>query len=287
METIRAGLKEKIIGKKIAGVEVRNKKVVQGCHKNDLAKRLTGESIDDIGRIGKLMTFKLDGGGYFLIHLKMTGQLIYTAGERLLAGGHSDNKGTIIEDIGGEPPNKYTRVIFIFEDESKLYFNDMRLFGYIRIVDDQELEKIKKDMGPDALSPEFTAEYLRQALSGRKSEIKKSLLDQKIVAGIGNIYADEILFASGIRPDRPANKISKKGSEAIVEATRDILRKAIDCKGTTFRNYTDANGDKGNFSSMLKVYGRKEGEKCYECGGAIRAIRINNRGTKYCPKCQR
>jgi formamidopyrimidine-DNA glycosylase len=287
VETIRRDLEERLPGKKIKEVEIHKERMVKGISPQQLAKELAGKEVKHLRREGKIVIIELKEEKYLLIHLKMTGQLIYEDKKETVAGGHSREEETLEEAVGGELPNKYTHVIFEFQDGGCLYFNDLRQFGYIKLIEAKELEKIREDQGVDPLAEEFDAEYLADVLKKRSTEIKKVLMDQKVIAGIGNIYADEILFDAGVRPDRSASNVSDQEIEEIVDSAKKILKKAIEYRGTTFSNYTDGKGNKGNFSSKLRVYGREEGEECYKCGGTIRAIKINNRGTKYCEECQK
>ncbi|MFW5888552.1 MAG: bifunctional DNA-formamidopyrimidine glycosylase/DNA-(apurinic or apyrimidinic site) lyase [Patescibacteria group bacterium] len=288
VETIRKDLERKLPSKVIKDVKVGKERMVKGKTPQEFKNALIDKSIRSLKRKGKLLMIELSDGSFLLIHLKMSGQLIYKDRKELIAGGHSlKEHGSLSEAIGGMPPNKYTHIIFEFLDGSFLYFNDMRQFGYVKLADKKETEGIEREQGADPLSDRFTAEYFRKATRKRKAAVKQVLMDQSVIAGIGNIYADEILFEAGVRPDRPATEIKKEEAQKIVKATQKILKQAVRHRGTTFSDYTDAQGDKGNYSSYLKIYGRKEGEKCYKCGGSIRVIKVNNRGTRYCPKCQK
>jgi formamidopyrimidine-DNA glycosylase len=288
VETIRKDLERKLPSKAIKDIEVKKEKMVKGASPAELKSKLKSKSIKSLRRNGKLLIFEFSEDLFLLIHLKMSGQLIYKDKEEMIAGGHSLNEyGSVTEAIGGAPPNKYTHVTFEFRDGSFLYFNDMRQFGYVKLADKKEVEDIEREQGADPLSDRFTAEDLREAAQRRKIAIKQILMDQSVVAGIGNIYADEILFEAGVKPDRPANELQEQEAREIVRAARKILKKAIRHRGTTFSDYTDARGNKGNYSSCLKVYGKKEGEECPGCGGKLKLIKINNRSTRYCPKCQR
>lgn len=288
VETIKNDLEKKLPDKKIREVEIRKERMVRDIGSRELADSLEGVGIIGMDRKGKLIFFELNNSLYLVIHLKMTGQLIYVDKQGMIAGGHSpEEERSVMEAVGGDPPNKYTHIIFKFQDGSHLYFNDLRQFGYIKLAGKEELEKIKRERGVDPLSEDFNSETAKEIFKNRKVAVKKVLMDQKVIAGIGNIYADEILFEAGIRPDRQAKELKEKEITSIVKASKKILKKAIQYRGTTFSNYTDCQGKKGNFVSRLKVYGRKEGEKCYRCGGKIKVAKINNRSTRYCPKCQK
>ncbi|MDD5527522.1 MAG: bifunctional DNA-formamidopyrimidine glycosylase/DNA-(apurinic or apyrimidinic site) lyase [Patescibacteria group bacterium] len=297
VETIRRDLTKKIVGKKIISVEVKDKKL--GETKN-FSRVLVGNKISAAERIGKLLILKLAGGKFLLIHLKMTGQLVYEDREKLLAGGHQfinnsllkrgvaapRGRGVFLEEIGGKLPNKYTRFILNFAGGRKLFFNDTRRFGYVKIVDQKELAEIKNKYGIEPLKPEFTLANLKKILAGKKINIKAALMDQQNIAGIGNIYASEILYAARVKPTRPAGSLTAPEVAKIYQATKAVLRNAIKHRGTTFSDYVDTSGKKGNFSKLLKVYER-EGEKCSVCGGTIKSLKISGRGAYYCPFCQK
>ncbi|MFH1426913.1 MAG: bifunctional DNA-formamidopyrimidine glycosylase/DNA-(apurinic or apyrimidinic site) lyase [Patescibacteria group bacterium] len=322
VETIKNDLNKKILRKKIVGLEVRNKKSVMPSL-NFFSKTLVGLSITKTDRIGKLLIFHLsDKNNFLLIHLKMTGQLIYLphpgplkphprlacltdprlakalanrarpllAKERelnsIIAGGHFLEGSQKIPGVGDNLPNEHTRIIFYFLDKSVLYFNDLRKFGYARIVNATELSKIKKEFGIEPLNKNFSLDSFKKTIQEKKTNIKAVLINQKFIAGIGNIYADEILFTAGVRPIRLANKLTRNEIKKIFQATNKVIKKAIKHRGTTFRNFLDSDGEIGNFSDFLKVYGRA-GKNCRKCRkGIIKKIKLAGRGTHYCPNCQ-
>ncbi|MDD5031790.1 MAG: bifunctional DNA-formamidopyrimidine glycosylase/DNA-(apurinic or apyrimidinic site) lyase [Patescibacteria group bacterium] len=297
VETIKNDLKKRILGKKIIEVEIRSKKVVHPVRNRessngvksrpaDFVKILKGNSFFGLDRIGKLLIFELgDKENFLLIHLKMTGQLIYWNKGEIVAGGHEMEDGKI-PGAGDRPPNKYTRLIFSFSDGAKLFFNDLRKFGYAKIVGKKELEKIKGEYGPEPLTKRFTLAAFKKILEGKNGSIKAILLNQGLIAGIGNIYADEALFEARIKPIRQGRSLSGKEQGALFKAINYLIKRAIKYRGTTFSNYVDAAGKRGNFTKMLKVYHR-EGEKCRRCGGVIKKIKIAGRGTRFCEKCQK
>lgn len=279
VETIRSDLEAGAVGKTIKKIEIKKERLV----KNDASvfrTALKGNSFASAERIGKLLIFPLSRGDkYLLIHLKMTGQLIYCTGENVIAGGHS------LPKIQGCLPNKYSHVYFVFEDDSHLFFNDMRTFGYLKLASETELAQVKSRFGPEPLSREFTLDYLQKLLARRQTRIKAVLLDQKAIAGIGNIYADEILFRAGILPQRHAFSLTEAEVKKLYNSIKYIIRLAIKHRGTTFNDYVDANGNIGDFGRLLKVYGRA-GEKCRSCGSKIEKTKVAQRGTYYCPECQ-
>lgn len=279
VETIRKDLIREILNKKVKEVEVFKSKMVDGGVSN-FKKILLGNCIVGIDRIGKLMIFRLKNGGrYLLAHMKMTGQLIYASKGKLTAGGHNFPKL-------GELPNKYSHIIISFADGSRLFFNDMRQFGYMKIVDERGLKKAESKFGVEPLQDNFSLEKFLESIRGKKTSIKVFLLNQKNVAGIGNIYADEILFDAGIRPSRKIESLSKKDIGKIYLSCNKIIKKAIKKRGTTFSDYVDGNGNKGNFTNCLKVY-QRQGKKCKRCKTRINKTKIGGRGTYYCPKCQK
>ena len=287
VETIKNDLKKRILRKKITGVEVRGGKVV-GNKPADFTKILKGNSFHAIDRIGKLLIFELaDRKNFLLIHLKMTGQLIYCGKGEIIAGGHeTDGDKAKIPGVGDKLPGKHTHLIFSFANGARLFFNDLRKFGYAKIVNGKGLEKIKGEYGIEPLTKEFTLAAFRKVLEGKNAPVKAILLNQNLIAGIGNIYADEALFKARIRPSRRARSLSDKETEALFKAINNIIKKAIKYRGTTFSNYVDASGRKGNFTKLLKVYHR-EGDKCKRCRGVIKKARIAGRGTRFCEKCQK
>lgn len=288
VETIASDLSERLRGLKITSLDLLSSISV----KNTLVffkKNLLGSSFKSISRRGKLLIFELSGknNNYLLIHLKMTGQLIYIDKKVRLEGGHSSKREESIDAFGLKLPNSHTRVIINFENNSKLFFNDLRKFGYLKIVNADELKKIlENNYGPEPLTKEFTTKYLENLLAYRKTNIKAILLNQKLIAGLGNIYVDESLFAANILPTRAASNLTKAEIKKMHSEINIIIKKAIKYRGTTFSNYVDSKGHKGNFSKYLKVYGRKN-EKCLVCGTPILKIKMLGRGTHYCPYCQK
>lgn len=281
VETIRQDLRKKILTKKIISVDFLHTKVIQGAIKN-IAGELVGSSFVEIDRVGKLLIFKIaTPDRYLLIHLKMTGQLIYRIGEKIYAGGHS------MSTLQSELPDKHTQCIITFTDGSKLYFNDLRRFGYVKIVDQHELEQIKKTYGIEPLTPAFTLDAFIATLKNKKTILKAFLLNQKYLAGIGNIYADEIAHAARLKPTRNLSTLSAHNITTLFTSIQKILAEAVKHRGTTFNNYVDSDGNKGNFSSYLKVY-EQAGKPCDYCRtNLIKKTRVAGRGTYWCAGCQK
>ena len=283
IETIKNGLTEKALKKPILRVAINNASVLHG-NKNDFIKILTGREFTNIKRRGKMLIFTLGKSGatekqyYLLARLGMTGRLVLFGEEDSLWGGESfkDKKSF---------SHKHCHVVFEFKDGIILLFCDTRRFGYMEIVDTAGLDEKMKSFGPEPLSGDFTLALFRKVLSGKKTNVKALLLNQKHIAGIGNIYADEILFDAGVLPTRLAGNLSADEAKAIYVATKKILKKAVAKRGTTFSDYVDAEGNIGGFKKYLKVYGR-EGEKCLGCSGKVHKKRLAGRGTHFCPRCQ-
>jgi formamidopyrimidine-DNA glycosylase len=279
VETIKRGLAQKILGLKIKEIKVLKKKIVRS-RLEDFCQTLKDNKIKNVKRIGKLLIISLEENNFLLIHLGMTGQLVYIDQKNIIAGGHNVPKR-------GGLPNKWTRVILKFNNNAELFYNDLRQFGYLKLVNAEELDKIKKRYGIEPLTENFRWKDFKKIFQSRKTKIKNILLNQGLIAGIGNIYADEILFAAGVHPLRAANKLKEEELKKIFKATEVILKKSIEYRGTTFSDYVDASGQQGSFVKFLKVYGRA-GKKCLRCRqGIIAKIKIAERGTSFCGNCQR
>ncbi len=288
VETIRRGLMGKIVGKTIAEVEVRVPKLFQG----DRAL-VQGHQVKKISRRAKILAIGLDNGYNLLFHLKMTGQLIYIdRNNERFAGGHPDH------NWHAKLPNSTTAIVFNFGDQTHLYFNDLRKFGWCKVLTDVQLEEIFRDSyGPEPIdivdnlvgkTDEFTVEYL---LSWAKKipnrSIKQFLLDQKIIAGIGNIYADEAVFLAGIMPTRKVKEISPEEWQKLVECVKMVLENGVKYGGTTDSDYVNADGKKGGMQDYLNVYHREDLPCTNNCGGVIKRMTVGGRGTHYCENCQK
>jgi len=286
VETIKNDLKKYIINKKISSLKVNKRKIIK-CGMAGFKRLVVGSLIKNIDRVGKLLIFYLSNNKYLLVHLKMTGQLVYCNKSKVVAGGHSLKSKNDQTGIGGELPNKYSHVIFYFSDGGALYFNDMRQFGYLKVVAKDELEKIIGEYGIEPLTDGFRAGKLKELFKNRKVSVKSAIMNQRLIAGIGNIYADEILWMARIKPWRKARSMKLAELEKIVRAANSVIKKAIKYRGTTFNNYRDGQGKKGDFIRFLNVYGRV-GERCKNCkNGLILRKKMAGRSTHYCSKCQR
>jgi len=281
VETIVRDLQAHIVGLNIDHIEVRLPKMVKHPNGNffDLLEK---NHFSNIRRRAKYLIFDInDADESMIAHLRMTGQMIYKKNDQFLAGGHGKKED--LETL----PNKFSHVIFHFADGSKLFFNDMRQFGYLEIANKERMEDIEKKLGVEPLESKFTFENFEKLLEKKKVNIKSFLLNQKFIAGLGNIYADETLFSAGVLPQRTIETLDKKEKKKIHQAIKKILAKAVEERGTTFNDYRDANGKKGNFLNFLKVYSRA-GEKCKKCKKSIlEKSKVAGRGTVYCVVCQK
>lgn len=282
VETIAGDLNKKIKGKKFKSVEVKIAKLIK-LPVNQFKREIVGKGVKQVSRRAKLLLVELDSDKILLIHLKLTGQLIYrdvggklTFGEQPIAGGLQ------------ELPNKFTHIIFEFIDDSQLYFNDLRKFGWMNIASQPQIESLlAAEFGVEPLSQKFTLDAFKQILTQKGSQkIKKVLTDQKNIAGIGNIYADESCFYAGVKPARLVRSLKTAEVKKLRQGIKKILTTAIVHRGTSAETYVDAFGRQGGYLPYLKVYGRA-GEKCKRCGAVIKKIKLNGRGTHFCPECQR
>lgn len=280
VETVRMQLKHKILGKIISGVEVfHNKSVI---HDGEIEDTLVGKKFADIDRVGKLMIFSFVGEKnlFMLAHLKMTGQFFYLDSDGAVGGGHSVTAADL------DLPGRHTRVTFHFTDHTSLHFNDMRIFGYLKLTDAAGVAVAKNRFGPEPIHPEFDIESFYKKLKKRKTPIKAALLDQTFVAGLGNIYVDEALWRAKIRPTRRADRVTKKEATTLCKVAGDVMNESIAVGGTTFQHFVDTGGDNGNFTDYLEVFGQQR-KPCSRCGAIIKKIRCAGRGTHFCPTCQK
>lgn len=286
VETIRAQLDQFLKGLTIVDIQILSPKNFLGKPSDILGKKVLRAK-----RRAKINLIELEDGWCLAVHLKLTGQLIYR-GKEELASNKIDEK--ICEEEGPfsvcELPNKFTRVIIAFDNGGKLFFNDLRAFGWIKVLQTRsclDLPELAK-LGPEANDEKaFSLEYFKQMLAKTKKPIKLVILDQEKLAGVGNIYANEALFAARVMPTRPANSLTQEETEKLREKIIEVLNESIKYKGTSDRDeaYRQLSGQKGEFQSHLKIYG-KTGQKCPECGGKIERIALGGRGTFFCRKCQ-
>lgn len=276
VETIRRSLEAVLPGIEIAELGLFRPEVVAWPGMEEFTGFFPGKVWGRPGRRGKYLLLEV-ADRVLVVSLRMTGQLVFLPGP---AGDGGDGLWA-----HGLPP--HTHILWCLAGGARLRFTDQRRFGRVYLVPRERVEELTPvgKLGPEPLDPDFTPQRLGQILAGRHRPVKALLLDQSLVAGIGNIYADEILFAAGISPLRSAAEVGPEETVRLHWAAREILDEAIARRGTTVRNYQDGHGQAGGFQECLAVYGRG-GEPCRRCGGPLRHLRLGGRGTCYCPCCQ-
>ncbi|MFA7252409.1 MAG: bifunctional DNA-formamidopyrimidine glycosylase/DNA-(apurinic or apyrimidinic site) lyase [Candidatus Paceibacterota bacterium] len=280
VETLKRELQKSLSGQRIAKVQVLWPKTIKPLSPLTFQERLANQKISGLSRRAKMLILELGEDQHVAFHLKMTGQLIFVPKiGNLISGGHPTN------DV--QTPGRHTRLIFHFQNGDVLYFNDLRKFGWARLLNKDELISSIEHYGPEPLEKDFTQNYLENLFSKYpKRTVKQILLDQTLIAGIGNIYADEACFLAGILPNRKAGKITNSESKKLHQKIIDVLNLSIKHKGTSSRNYRRSTGEKGNFVKHLNVYGRAN-QVCKNCKTQIEKIKHAGRGTHFCPKCQK
>lgn len=282
VETIKRDLAKVLVGQKIKQAEITWAKTVAPLSPTIFQRKIVGVKVTNIERRAKMIRIKLSGPLDLLVHLKMTGQLIYRPKTgRVVVGGHPQPGGL------ANLPNSFTRVILSFTDGSKLFFNDMRKFGWMRLADDETITKLFAKSGPEPLSKDFSLKTFQQILARfPRRPIKQVLLDQTLIAGIGNIYADEACFMAKILPTRKVETLKPSEISKLRQAIIKVLKLSISKHGTSSKNYVRGNGQPGGFVPYLQVYGRDK-EPCNICKQPIQKIKFVGRGTHFCTKCQK
>jgi formamidopyrimidine-DNA glycosylase len=282
VETIKLGLQKRLIGHKIEDVEIRVPKIFQGNPKD-----IIGAKVVDIKRIGKGLIIGLDNNYVLTVHLKMTGQLVFQ---------DKTTEGSVLsKKVGGETlPSKYSHVIFSLDKGAKLFYNDLRRFGWVKVLKREELKDVAffKEMGPepkvgeDLAGKELTLSYFKEVIQKGNLPVKVILMDQKKIGGIGNIYANDALFLAGIDPRRKGKTLTDSEVEKLFKAILEVIKKSLAYGGSSDENFVNALGQEGSYQNHTLVYGKK-GEKCSICGAIIEKIQLGSRGTYFCPKHQR
>ena len=280
VETVRRGLSGLIIGQTIASVTHDTPKSFPNAE-HDMREFFIGASITGVRRRAKVLLVDLSTDYTLVIHLKMTGQLVYR-GDAVFGAGHPN------DSLIGELPDRSTRVVVAFTDDSHLYFNDQRKFGWMKLMPTLEVPNIDfmKKVGPEPLEANFTPEEFRGRFTRRaRTSIKAALLDQTVVAGVGNIYADESLWGAKIHPLRRVGEVTSKEYHKLYEQLRLVMNTAIEKGGSTDKNYVNAEGKRGSYMDFARVF-RREGKPCPRCGTTIIKFKAAGRGTHICPHCQ-
>jgi formamidopyrimidine-DNA glycosylase len=262
VETIRRDLTREIVGHTIEKVQIIDPRVLR-TPPQDFIRRLQGMRIKQVSRRGKALIIHLSSGEYLIAQVMMTGQLVVNQARA-----------------------KHTRLAFKLSKAAELLYNDQRVFGQLRVVSSLDEVKYFRILGPEPFSAGFNDKYIQAYLKKTGRPIKSVLLDHTFVAGVGNIYAAEILFRCKIDPQRQATKIKPREAVCLQKKTREVLKQAINARGSSMRNYLDAAGKKGSFVRLMRVYAR-EGRPCLVCGHGIQRIAQGGRSTFYCMKCQK
>lgn len=273
VETVRRVLQEALPGRRIRSVDLRKLKMLRGFPEELFVSGLKGRRFLEVGRRGKFLLFRLDRN-VLVVHLGMTGQVFACSEDECLPG-------LGILDL----PDKHTHLILDLGENARVYFRDVRMFGRYGLLDPEAEAALLSRLGPEPLSAGFTARGLYEITRGRRITIKALLLDQKALAGVGNIYADESLFRAGILPRTEAKRLSTAQAGKLHRSLRKVLREAIYSGGTTLSDYLDPRHRTGSFQWKLHVYGRA-GETCFRCGSTIVKSVVAQRGTHWCPGCQ-
>jgi len=267
VETVRRTLENRVSGQRIVSLRITDFPGVLGGWTEEAARqRIEGRTITGIRRRGKYLLFDLDDGTSISAHLRMTGRF------------------SVVDP--SHPILRHERLALLLGNGQELRFSDQRKFGRVAPMHQAELDMLEERLGPEPLGAAFTVDYLRDRLRRRPGKIKAVLLDQKLVAGLGNIYVDEALFLSSIHPLRAANSLADAEIDSLHEQIRQVLMAAIAKKGTTFSTFEDVEGQPGNYAVALQVYGGGNKRNCPVCGTPLERIVVGGRGTSYCPTCQ-
>ncbi len=268
VEQVVQDIRPHLVGQTIKDVDIFLERLIKTSSGQEFARILENRRIDAVERRGKYILIRLEEGWTLIVHLRMTGGLVWCS-------------------LGSED-EKYERLRFCLADGSILSYSDSRTLGTLHLLPDHALGEIKglTTLGPEPLSEEFSKAYLKSSVTDKKGSIKGLLLDQAVIAGLGNIYVDESLFRSGIRPERTAGSLKKKEIDLLHQEIQAVIVEVIHQGGTTFRDYRKGRGEQGEYQQRLKVYGRT-GKPCVICGRDIQKSRVAGRGTHYCDHCQK
>jgi formamidopyrimidine-DNA glycosylase len=267
VETIRADLEGRLVGRAFTRVEVSWPRTVAVPDLDTFLSELPGHIVERAGRRGKYLVFDLDRGAALTVHLRMTGRLRWVAGDT--------------------PPSQHARAVLYLDGDDALHFEDQRKFGRLYFTrDEAELADVLRKLGPEPLEAAFTRQAFRQTIRGKRAQLKPLLLDQRFVAGLGNIYVDEALFRAKLHPLRRSDTLTDADIDRLHEGVVAALQHGIINRGTTLADYRDAWGTAGRNKERLLVF-RREGKPCGVCGTPIEKIRVGQRGTHLCPSCQK
>lgn len=282
VETVKTGLQRLLPGRIIISAVSDNPKSFPNAT-FDVEQFLYDATVTSVKRRAKVLLIELSSQYSLIIHLKMTGQLVFRGKDASFGAGHPN------DSLIGELPDRSTRVTLTFQDGSRLFFNDQRKFGWVRLLPTVEVPELAffKKVGPEPLELDFTWQLLWERLQRRKNtSIKAAILDQTVLAGIGNIYADESLWDAKIHPTTLVRNVTRRDIKKLHAAIQHVLQLSIDSGGSSDKNYVDAEGRRGSYLTFANVF-RREGQLCNRCGATIIKTRVAGRGTHTCPVCQR
>jgi len=281
VETVRRGLSALIVGKTIASETHDTEKGFPNAP-DDVQAFMIGATVTAVERRAKVLMINLSTDYTLLVHLKMTGQMVYVDPETRFGAGHPND--SLVDAL----PDRSTRVTIVFSDGAQLFFNDQRKFGWMRLLPTIEVPNIDfmKKVGPEPLAAEFTPEEFAQRFERRqRTNIKAALLDQTIVAGVGNIYADEALWGAKLHPRRLVSSLGANDFHSLYRKLREVMTLAIEKGGSSNHTYVNAEGKRGSYMDFARAF-RREGLPCPRCGTTIEKLRVAGRGTHICPHCQ-
>ncbi|MBK6562158.1 bifunctional DNA-formamidopyrimidine glycosylase/DNA-(apurinic or apyrimidinic site) lyase [Candidatus Amarobacter glycogenicus] len=265
VETIRRDLEPLVAGRRITGVEVDPATIhlLAGAPIETLRANLVGRTVTAIGRRGKYLMFSLDDGRVFVVHLRMTGRLVWRPHDA--------------------PAEQFQRAVIELDNGYDLRWADLRKFGTWRLH--ESVAEVVGKLGPEPIDDSLTLKEFRARLANRTAPVKAVLLDQRRFAGLGNIYVDEALYEARIRPDTPARKVSPAATKRLFASSRSVLERGIENRGASFKDYVDGQGEKGSQHMHVQVF-RRTGKPCYRCGSTIQRTVVGGRATHFCPRCQ-
>lgn len=274
VETIRRGLEKYLVGKKFVDVELLDNKLLQGSKLH-----LKGASVTAVRRFGKGLVIDLTNDYSIAVHIKLTGQFIYQ--------GDETKKISPMLNLVGTLPSKFTRIVFKLNKNALLFFNDIRRFAWFKVIKTSEVGKLPffRELGPEPFK-DLKMDYFQKVLQKSNSAVKSLLMDQKKIGGVGNIYANDALNLARIDPRRKASSLKNSEVKKLFDAIHEVLKRGLKYGGATEINFVNALGQGGKYQEYFLVYSR-EGEKCFNCGGTIKKIRIAGRGTYFCSSCQK
>ena len=283
VEVVKRSLINKTQNLIVKAVKINDGKLRYKIDRNKI-KKIIGLKFKKISRRSKYLIFFFNKDIVMLVHLGMTGKFFFINRKR------TKYKTSFYYNINDDKDKKHDRIIFILSNNQKLIYNDIRKFGFIKLIKRNNLDQSPhlRHLGPEPLSTKFNVEYFKNYIMGKERTIKDLLMDQKFISGLGNIYVNEILFFSGVKPIKKIKNLSVSEIRKIIKLTKKVIKKAIILGGSSIRDFSSSSGKKGSFQQCFSVYGKK-GEKCIKkkCEGTIIKIVISNRSTFYCTKCQK